>query len=214
MKIAFISATLLSSSVAFSATPIDGWYGSVFGGYTYLSDNISETRNGLFRNEASYTSGSYNAGGRIGYKSTPLRYEGELTYLQGNLTKFDINFIRQSGITGQTQAALAMANVYYDFPDIVPAISPFLGAGLGYAWIDASFGSTGPSVGATYYKASNSVFAYQATAGITYNFAENYAVNLAYRHIGTDRVSDLNKVFQADLASVGVIYRFDKANYK
>lgn len=212
MRIAFFSAALLASSATLAATPIDGWYSSVFGGYTYLPDNLSNTTLGLTRTHASYDNG-YHAGGRLGYKSNPLRYEGEITYLNADLKNFSINNVSQLNVGGSTYATVGMANVYYDFHDMVPAIQPFIGAGLGYAWVDGTFRSNGP-FGTTYYRGNNSVFAYQVTGGLTYNFSENYALNIAYRYIGTDRIGELGEVFQAHLATLGVIYRFNENSYK
>jgi opacity protein-like surface antigen len=213
MRIAFFSAALLASSAAVAATPIDGWYSSVFGGYTNMPDNISTSRYGLSRNNATYDSG-YHVGGRLGFQSNPLRYEAEITYIDSDLKSFYINGFRQTGVNGDTTATMAMANVYYDFRDIaLPSIYPFVGVGLGYTFVDGTLKSTGP-LGSTYYTGSNSVFAYQATAGLTFNFAENYALNIAYRYVGSERVSDLGKVFQANLATLGVIYRFNENSYK
>lgn len=213
MRTAFFSAALLLSGATFAATPINGWYSSVFGGYTYLQDNISVSRFGITRTDAKYD-GGYNAGGRIGFQSYPLRYEAEFTYTTADFSSFYLNNVKKRRVGGQTTAALGMANVYYDFPDMVPGIQPFLGVGIGYAWVEGTLKSRGPIYGATYYKGSDNVFAYQGTAGLTYNFAENYAINLAYRYIGTDKVHNLGKVFQANLATVGVIYRFDEVSYK
>lgn len=212
MRIKLFSAALLASSLATAATPVDGWYSSVFGGYTYAPDNVYTTVNGVFINGTRYNDG-YNAGGRFGYQSNPLRYELEYTYLEASAKRFDIGYTRQDGVTGFTSANLLMANAYYDFPEMLPAISPFLGAGIGYAYLQASLNATGPSV-ASYFRTTDSAFAYQGTAGITYNFAENYAVNLAYRYVATDRPDGFGRVFQAHMASAGAVYHFDRVSYK
>ncbi|WP_133128202.1 outer membrane protein [Legionella nagasakiensis] len=212
MRIILVSTALLATHIAAAATPIDGLYTSVFGGYAYIPNNISKTEYGLTRTDASYQAG-FDAGGSIGYKSNPMRYEGELTYLNANIKNFEINGIRQISPSGYSNAILAMANAYYDFPAIVAPIQPFLGLGLGYAWVNAKLNSAGPN-GATRFTGSNSVFAYQATAGLTYNFAENYALNIGYRYVATEKADDLGKVFQAHLANVGIIYRFDESRYK
>ncbi len=212
MRIAFFPAALLISNIATAAAPIDGLYSSLFGGYTYLSDNLSRNYYGLAYTRATYN-GGYNAGGRFGYKSYPMRYEGEITFLSVEAKKFSVNGIKLRNASGHSDAATAMVNVYYDFPEMVPCIAPFLGAGLGYAWVDASLKSNSP-FGQLHFKGSNSVFAYQGTLGLTYNFAENYALDIAYRFIGTERPDDLGKVFKASLASISAIYRFDEANYK
>ena len=203
---------MLASSAAVCAIPVEGWYSSVFGGYSYIPDNISINRLGFTLNHASYNSG-YHVGGRIGYQSNPMRYEGEITYIQSNIKTLNIYSIRQHNVSGHTSATAAMANVYYDFPAMVPCVQPFLGVGLGFAGVDTKFYRTAPLSGLLY-RGSNSVFAYQATGGLTYNFAENYALNIAYRYFGTDRVDNLGKVYQANLGTFGVIYRFDEASYK
>lgn len=212
MKSVLFSAALLVSGATVAAVPVNGWYSSVFGGVTYLPNDLNTTRFGLYRSGASYQPG-YHAGGRIGFQSYPLRYEAEFTYLSADLKRFSIDTIRQRHVTGKTTAAVGMANVYYDFPDMVPAISPFLGIGIGYAMVDGTFDSRRLFV-STHYKASESTFAYQGTAGVSYNFSENYAINIAYRYLGTDRIHDFGKVFQANLGTVGVVYRFDEATYK
>jgi opacity protein-like surface antigen len=212
MKIVFLSAALMASGASLAATPIQGWYSSVFGGYTYLPDNISIVRHDLFRSHASYDSG-YNAGIRVGYQSNPLRYEAEYTYINANLEKLQINHWQQRDVHGQTIINLGMLNAYYDFPDIVPAVSPFLGIGLGYGQVQGEFNARGP-FRRTHYETNDNIFAYQATAGFTYNFAENFSANIAARYVGGERPDELGRVFQVYLATVGVIYRFNEGNYK
>lgn len=212
MRITLLSAALLATGLASAATPVDGWYTSVFGGYTYLPDNVNTTTFGVLRNDSSYN-GGYNAGGRIGFQSNPIRYEAEYTYLSGDTHFFKVNHIRQIGISGNTSANLIMANIYYDCPEMLPAIAPYLGIGIGYAYIQTSLNSTGPD-GATYFNASDNEFAYQATVGLTYNFAENYSANLGYRYAATASAGNFGSMFQAHIANAGVVYHFDKGNYK
>lgn len=212
MRTLLASASILAAQVVSAATPIDGWYGSAFGGYAYVPGNVNTTNNGLTRSDTSYNAG-FDAGASFGFKSNPLRYEGEFTYIQAHLSQFRINNVRQTGVGGQSEAYLAMANIYYDFPECINAISPFVGVGIGYGWINGKLTSQGPS-GYTRYTGQNSVFAYQPTAGLTFNFAENYALTAAYRYVGTDRVDDLGKVFQAHLFNLGIVYRFNEVTYK
>lgn len=213
MRITLLSAAMLASGIACAATPVDGVYTSVFGGYTYLPSNISVYNwdYGLFRDGSKYN-GGFNAGGRIGYQSNPLRYEAEYTFLKAETKHLDVNYIKHDNLEGYASANLLMANVYYDFPDMLPAISPYLGVGIGYAYLQSEILTYSPYY--AYFKASESAFAYQGTAGITYNFAENYAVNLAYRYVATSNTDGFGKVFQAHLASAGAVYRFDQGNYK
>ena len=213
MKKIFFSAALLITSIATAATPIDGWYSSVFGGYAYVPNNLRTSSLNFTQTNAHYNSG-YDAGGNFGFKSTPLRYEGELTYLSAKLDRFNINNIRVQDAQGFNHVGLAMANVYYDFHPLVPTIEPFLGIGVGYGYIDGSFGGNLGSLRLSPYDITNSVVAYQATGGLTYNFAESYALNIGYRYVSTGHVGDLGKNFQSHLANVGAVYRFDGNMYK
>ena len=212
MRIILLSAALLASGLACAATPVDGWYTGVFGGYTYLPNNVSNTTLGVLRNNSSYKD-AYNLGARVGYQSNPMRYEAEYTYLNANTNYFNVNNILQTGVSGTATGNLIMANIYYDCPEMLPSVAPYLGAGIGYANLQTILNSTGPN-GATFFKASDNEFAYQATLGLTYNFAENYAANLGYRYALTNSASNFGKVFQAHIANAGVMYRFDKGNYK
>ena len=44
MRGKLFSAVLLTSGIATAAVPIDGWYASLFGGYSYLPNNLKLTR--------------------------------------------------------------------------------------------------------------------------------------------------------------------------
>ncbi len=204
---------LLTPCLAYSATPIDGWYSHAFGGYAYIPGNISKTNNSLTYNHVVYESG-FDAGGAIGFKSNPMRYEGEITYLKGNTEKFRIDNVQQTGVGGYNQAILGLMNVYYDFPGLLaPSLQPYIGAGLGYGWIQSILNATGPSL-QTHFVAESSAFAYQGTAGISFNFAENYSLNVGYRYVGTNHLFAFGNNFQVQMATVGATYRFNENNYK
>lgn len=212
MKFVLFSTALLASSIASASTAIDGWYLSAFGGYSHLSSNINTHRFGTFHSDARYHDG-YNAGGRIGFQSNPIRYEFEYTYVNAKAEHFRVNRFEQLGVNGHATANLLMANLYYDFPEMLDAISPFAGIGIGYAFMQTSLNSNGPFY-PTLFKETGNAFAYQGTVGLTYNFSENYALNAAYRYTATSNSGHFGKSFQAQMGSVGVIYRFDRATYK
>lgn len=210
-KIVFATA-LFMSATATAATPIEGWYGSVFGGYAYLPNNLYITQSNLLWNNATYKSG-FDAGGSFGFKSTPMRYEGEVTYINAQLNRFNINELPQVGLKGLNQATFGMANAYYDFLPVISPLEPFLGVGIGYGYISSRIKTNDP-LNLTLFNAHNSVFAYQATAGLTYNFSECYALTVDYRYIATTRMNNFGKSFQANLGNVGALYRFDGTIYK
>lgn len=212
MRIIYLSASFLATSLAYAATPVDGLYLRLFGGYTYLPNNVSITSIDGVRNSTSYV-GGYNAGGGFGYQSHPLRYEIEYTYLSAGTDSFSINYIKQTGVKGNAFANLFMANIYYDCPELIPAIAPYLGIGIGYANLQTTLNSTGPA-GLTYFRATDNEFAYQGTLGLTYNFAENYGAHIGYRYAATNSANHFGKIFQAQMVNAGVIFHFDTGNYK
>ncbi|MGC1183073.1 outer membrane protein [Legionella sp.] len=211
MKFALFSTALLASGIASASVAIDGWYLSAFGGYSYLSSNVNTHYFGAFHSDVRYHNG-YNAGGRIGFQSNPIRYEFEYTYINATPKRYRINHISQLGVSGRATANVVMANLYYDFPDMLNAISPFLGVGIGYAFIKTTLNSTGP-YGITLFDVSGNAFAYQGTAGLTYNFSESYAINASYRYTTTTNSNRFGRSLQAQMGNVGVIYRFDGCNY-
>lgn len=208
---AFIVLSIISSTIA-AAVPIDGWYSSVFGGYAYAPGNISNTSYGLTRNNVVYQSG-FDAGGNFGFKSNPMRYEGEISYFKVNTDKFNINSVTQTNVSGYNQAIFALANIYYDFSRENPILQPYLGVGIGYGFIQSILNSGGPFTN-TAFNIESSAFAYHGDAGITLNFAENYALYISYRYLTTAKIVDFGKAFQGHIANVGATYRFDGNNYK
>ena len=203
---------LVFCMVSLAATPIDGLYTSVLGGYTYMPPNINQTSDNATLNSARYQNG-YDVGGEIGYKSNPMRYAGEISYLKTNINQCYLNDTLQTTPSGYGQALIGMANIYYDVPNMNPILQPFLGVGIGYGWMQATLRAEGPTL-TTNFSAENSTFAYQGMAGITYNFAENYALSLWYRYLGTTRLSQFGEIFQAHTANASATYRFDGNNYK
>ena len=212
MRIITISALLLTSNLTMAATPIEGWYTSVFGGYAYLPHFINTNHGGFNRNNVN-TQAGYDVGGNLGFKSNPMRYEGELSYITAKINSFALNYVPQTGVTGYNNVALAMANVYCDLPGVTELLKPFLGVGIGYGWIQAQLNANGPTT-VSRFSGANSTFAYQANAGLTYNFAENYALTINYRYVATTNVPELGQMFQAHIANAGATYRFDGNNYK
>ncbi len=201
-----ISLVFLTTPVTHASTPIDGWYSNVFAGYAYVPDNIDTTRGNITYTNAHYQS-EYNAGGSFGFKSNPMRYEGQVTYLNATLNHVYENSLKQTKTSGHNNALFGLVNVYYDFPDVIQTISPFLGLGLGYAWIDMNINNK-RLVDVPDFNDAGSAFAYQGSVGLTFNFAENYALNIG------NRVFAFDHIFQAHLANISAIYRYDEARYK
>jgi len=82
---------------------------------------------------------------------------------------------------GDSDTWAFMANAYYDF-NKDGTISPYLGAGIGYASTNTVFSPSGVGVADT----DNSGLAYQGIAGINYNVSESWGVFLDYRYFVSD----------------------------
>lgn len=92
-----------------------------------------------------------------------------------------------------------MTNGYYDI-GTKTAFTPFVGAGLGFAYIKANAGT--PPAGATAYMTSDdsaTVFAYQATLGASYALTDHVSLTGSYRYLGTSEGS-----FKTTLTVAGV----------
>ncbi len=212
MKFRLFFMTLLASNIVTAAVPMDGWYSRIFGGYSYLPNNLNTNFANFYLNNAAYQSG-YNVGGSFGYKSNPLRYEGEYTWINADLSKFSINNIQQNHARGSQNVSAFIANIYYDFPEVVRCIEPYLGVGIGYTWINTKFNSD-PVFDLPTFNKSAANFTYQGTAGISFNPIEYFSLDIAYRYLATNQVSYLGKSFQTDMFMAGATYRFDGNRYQ
>lgn len=202
----------LLSNCAFAAVPIPGWYGTLFGGYANVLKNIDLLRDSYRYDNIRYEPG-FDAGGTFGFKSNPMRYEGEFKYIRARPTKFAINNYIPTGISGFSTAYLGFANIYYDFPTIIEPLEPYLGFGIGYGYIFTKVLHDG-IIFNTEHRFQDSVFAYQPIVGVTYNFSEFYALNVDYRYVGTSHMDNYGKRYQANLFNVGLVFRLDGKIYK
>jgi len=92
---------------------------------------------------------------------------------------------RASG-SGDTTAFSGMVNVLYDVGIDNGAFTPYAGAGLGAALIDDSGIS---SISGSSISDDDTVFAYQAMAGVSYDLNDRWALTADYRYFGTGDVS-------------------------
>ena len=114
------------TTMAAAPLPTEGMYVNGFGGFTWLPSNDAKTGATLtYKNNFT----SYNFGGALGYKSGPMRYEGQFIYLRGRHNKF-----AGTSVSGGTNVFAGMANVYFDFDMINFDIVPYVGAGIGYGY--------------------------------------------------------------------------------
>lgn len=88
----------------------------------------------------------------------------------------------------QIKSQFLMANIYYDF-DTSTKLTPYLGAGIGYARLKADNGASLRTFSKNFSKSSNN-FAWNLTAGVSYQLNENFSIDASYRYVDYGKVKD------------------------
>ena len=155
----------------------------------------------------------YGLSGAIGHAWGPFRLEGELSYRKNDLDKVTTTStgVATFDLGGDTSSFGFMANGYYDFDTSGPW-APFLMAGIGGARLNLDITSVAGT--AFTYDESDTVFAYQAGAGLGYKISPTTTTNLQYRFFGTadptfdDGVHKIDAEYQSHNIWAGITVRF------
>jgi outer membrane protein OmpA-like peptidoglycan-associated protein/outer membrane protein W len=178
---------LLSAGLAHAQD--SGWYGGIEAGWhnpeTY--DAVSEFGEGT---DWSFDfDDNYAAAVSLGYRLNPKwRTAFEAGYRTQDLAGGEevgcCDFVNSDG---DMQVYSAMFNVIRDFmPD--SKIHPFLGAGFGWAKVNMDVSAEDGESGVFGVDDSDSGFAYQALAGMTYQASDRLNVDLTYRFFGVNDI--------------------------
>lgn len=197
-------STLFFLSAAASAYSVEGLYVEGLLGAAWLTDSdISEAGGNA---EISYENGAL-FGIAMGYQLNMFRVEAELSYMQNDIDDTTANGVSYDSI-GDVSGTAAMFNAYYDF-QTSSAITPYLTAGLGWAWVEVEdFNIPGSNQGD--FTEDDSVFAYQVGLGAVYEVVENLFFDLRYRYFATeDAEFNTNEVeIGSHQAILGLRYNF------
>ncbi len=106
------------------------------------------------------------------------------------------------GDEGHISAVSLMANAWYEFNLSNDQWRPYIGGGVGIAWLDmdglaiASYGTKDPSTSVIGFHGTESGFAWQLGAGIGYEFAPGKQITLDYRYFNGPTMDNVqfNKV--------------------
>lgn len=128
----------------------------------------------------------------------PIRTELDFTNREkADYSYSESSFFSTNTIKNQIELNTLMLNVYYDFKN-ESAFTPYLSAGLGYAYISQKSSHINKTSVATrtlwsYSHASNN-FAWSAGAGIKYTINKNFSFDLNYKYLdaGQGEVSHTN----------------------
>ncbi len=196
-----VTLALATTALATPALARDNaWYVGVEGGAMIVEDidyDLTTPAGGVTTVDSNY---GYDVGGTVGYDFGALRVETEVAYKSATVDELRTTGSIATGPTtgvgagtysggGRTSALSFMANALLDFGDD-DAISGFVGGGAGVARVKAHDYRVNNNFAAL--DDSDTVFAWQALAGIRAPLSENVDVSLKYRFFNADDVRLVN----------------------
>lgn len=199
MRSTFAPAALgLAAALAF-APPAAAEYDVAYMGLrgSYVITDVGSTQGSLFFDFNEEYADGFGAGFFMGWvldSNFRLEIEGtfrsadleEVTIVRDDLTAVPAGTVVDVG--GDAQTGAAMVNVYYDLHLFDGPVLPWIGAGLGGAYVDYAIDATLPGDPLTVMfdgKDTTWAFAYQFMAGITVPVGEGVSMSLAYRYFQT-----------------------------
>jgi opacity protein-like surface antigen len=199
MRSTFAPAALgLAAALAFApsaAAEYDVAYMGLRG--SYVITDVGSTQGSIFFDFNEEYADGFGAGIFMGWvldSNFRLEIEGtfrsadleEVTIVRDDLTAVPAGTVVDVG--GDAQTGAAMVNVYYDLHLFDGPVLPWIGAGLGGAYVDYAIDATLPGDPLTVMfdgKDTTWAFAYQFMAGITVPVGEGVSMSLAYRYFQT-----------------------------
>jgi opacity protein-like surface antigen len=177
---AAIAAVLLPTSVSAQSyeDTMKGLYVDLRGGLTSLSDSdLTDPALPGISGEAEFDNG-FGIEGAVGYEHpSGFRVELALGYRNNDFDDVSVAGISASSagvnVGGQVEALSVMANGYAAF-DVGGGFKPFIGAGVGVAFLDAELELSVPGFAVTA-SDDDTVFAYQGIAGVEYEIPTDMA---------------------------------------
>jgi OmpA-OmpF porin, OOP family len=205
LRSALLAATVLATPIAASAQPVTGLYVGAGAGVNITQRTSIKSFStpslpiGPFTNTGDLNGSTGFAGvGSVGFGfGNGLRAEIEGNYRNNHSSGFSSGAV-SGGVNGGTteQKYGAMANVLFDFNGLTPWVTPYIGVGAGYIWINEkwkSYNTTGlpaappGSLFASGHSTQGS-FAYQAILGAAIplpTILPGLAFTAEYRFLGT-----------------------------
>jgi opacity protein-like surface antigen len=124
---------------------------------------------------------SWVIGGGFGYKWEWLR--ADLTVDYGTKSQFSSDSpLLTKDFRGKIDNATALLNFYGDLGTWW-GLTPYIGAGLGGAWVQVSEFRVESTGGDSRIRSDNWNFAWAYMAGLSYRLSGNYLIDVGYRHV-------------------------------
>ncbi|WP_319525710.1 outer membrane beta-barrel protein [uncultured Desulfosarcina sp.] len=161
------------------ASATEGLYIGIQGGINNMDDTKTKD------SEGEMDSG-YAISGFVGYDFGYFRVEGEVAYRENDIDKITIlGFDTVS--SGDVTAASFILNGYLDVQNRTP-FTPYIGAGIGCNYFEYNGTAIYHSLTTIKYDDSETVLAYQLSAGITWDVTKALALDLSYKYLKSDDI--------------------------
>ncbi|MHB9097149.1 MAG: outer membrane protein [Syntrophales bacterium] len=222
--IVFVALAILAVPAISSALPPrPGPYVSGFLGVSFPVDmDVTSTQYvpgvQTFNDRVEFDPG-INIGGAGGYDFGYLRIEGELSYKNAEMSSIveKTSQTRFANVDGRVGVFALMGNAFLDLRNPSP-VTPYIGGGVGLATLrlsntDGTDTKTGFRT-RLYDSDDDTVFAYQAGAGLEIAFTQRLSLDIGYRYFGTAKAKFNRHATAAELkfeshnASVGLRVKF------
>ena len=179
LRSALLAATMVALPLAANAEPLNGFYVSAGAGI-----NLMQGENLTAGTDSGSVSSKVGPAVVVGLGwgfGNGLRAE-----IEGDYRSNSYNSLSSAGntnsVSGSEQKFGGMVNALYDFDGVIPMVTPYVGAGIGYQnskWQGVNFGNN-PGTG------SKGSFAYQGIVGaaLPIDAAPGLAVTAEYRFMG------------------------------
>ncbi|MDA8428635.1 MAG: outer membrane beta-barrel protein [Geobacteraceae bacterium] len=155
-----------------------------------------------------------NVGGTAGYDFGIVRLEGELSYKQGEMKSVTLTTgDRVNDVDGSLGVLAMMFNGFFDLHNSTP-VTPYWGGGIGFAAMHLS-DTFAPDGSLIYQAGDDTVFAYQAGAGLDIALNRQLSLDLGYRYFGTAKANfatgqdiETSMKYESHNATVGFRVKF------
>ncbi|MFZ7126710.1 MAG: outer membrane protein [Desulfobacterales bacterium] len=175
VAMAFMTMVAVNGSMAIAA---EGFYMGIQGGAVDLEDAEAEFA------ESEMDTG-YAVSGVAGYDFGYFRLEAEATYRENDIDKVAL-VGNETESSGEVASAAFMVNGYLDLENRT-ALTPYVGAGIGYARVDFE-GSARYRDATIKWDDDDSGLAYQLMAGIAWDVLDSLVLDLSYRYFASDDI--------------------------
>lgn len=166
------AGALLVGMSAAAMAETNGWYVGAEGGVNYMGKDKVDGGKAKFDLGPAFV-------GQVGYGFGAVRTEAELGWRTNGVDK-----IEGLKAKGDVSPLTLMGNVYYDIATGTPW-TPYLGAGIGAAYLSADKVRLDNAAVDYRIDDSNTVFAYQGIAGVEYALNDNLSIKGDYRYLAT-----------------------------